>query len=197
MNTEQQNNNVSEVNEGVEVESTAEVKQETPKEKLYSKDEVEQMITKRLAKERRKQEEANKLAQMSADERAEYEYSSKLTKLSEKEQELNKREAEFNKRAMLNQTEKELLSRNLPVDFANLLVREDAESTKANIDAFNKQWNDALAKAVDAKIQLASKEPRVSQPKAQSRRDAKKMTLAERAHLKATNPEEFNKLFKK
>lgn len=54
MNTEQQNNNnVSEVNQGVEVEPTAEVKQEAPKEKLYSKDEVEQMITKRLAKERR------------------------------------------------------------------------------------------------------------------------------------------------
>lgn len=197
MNTEQQNNNnVSGVNQGVEVESTAEVKQEAPKEKLYSKDEVEQMITKRLAKERRKQEEANKLAQMSADERAEYEYSSKLTKLSEKEQELNKREAEFNKKAMLNQTEKELLSRNLPVEFANLLVREDAESTKANIDAFNKQWNDALAKAIDARIQTASKEPRASHTKT-ARKDAKKMTLAERAHLKATNPEEFNKLFRK
>lgn len=187
----------SNASEGV-VEPTAEVQEETPKQEVrtFTQDEVDAIVNKRLAKERKKQEEANKLAQMSAEERANYQYESKLSKLSEKEKQLEQRETEFNQKAMLNQTQQELIARNLPVEFANLLVTENAETTKANIDTFNAKWNDALAKAIDAKIQLASKEPRVSQNKL-TRKDAKKMSLAERAQLKAENPEEFNKLFKK
>ena len=199
METNQQNNNI-ESNPNVDVNPTAEEKQGVQKQeekRLFSQDEVDAIVNKRLAKERKRNEEANKLAQMSAEERASYQYESKLTELSEKEKELEKRELEFNKKAMLNQTQQELLTRNLPVDFAQLLVTDNAESTKANIDAFNKSWNEALSKAVDARIKTAAKEPRANRnnDNSMARKEAKKMSLEDRAKLKATDPERFNQLF--
>lgn len=105
METNQHLNNTSE-GEAV-VNPTAEVKQEAkPEVKTFTQEEVDAIVNKRLAKERRKVEEANKLAQMSAEERAEYNYQSKLAELSGREEELNKREAEYNQREMLTQTQK-------------------------------------------------------------------------------------------
>ena len=197
METNQHLNNASE-GEAV-VNPTAEVKQEAkPEVKTFTQEEVDAIVNKRLAKERRKVEEANKLAQMSAEERAEYNYQSKLAELSSREEELNKREAEYNQREMLTQTQKELMDRNLPSEFAKLLVTDEAETTKSNIDAFAKAWGEALEKAVNAKLQTAVKEPRATRSdKGIPRKDAKKMTLAERAALKASDPEAFNKLFKR
>ena len=198
MNTEQSNDVTQEVNP-VNSESTAEVKQsDEPKGRLFTQDELDAIVNKRLAKERKKIDEANKLAQMSADERAKYQYDNKVAELSEKEKELNKREADFNKRAMLNQTQQELMTKNLPIDFAHLLVNDSAEVTKDNINLFEKNWNEALEKAVNEKLKTAVKEPRATRSdKGIPRKDAKKMTLAERAALKASDPEAFNKLFKR
>ena len=198
MNTEQSNDVTQEVNP-VNSEATAEVKQsDEPKGRLFTQDELDAIVNKRLAKERKKIDEANKLAQMSADERAKYQYDNKVAELSEKEKELNKREADFNKRAMLNQTQQELMTKNLPIDFAHLLVNDSAEVTKDNINLFEKNWNEALEKAVNEKLKTAVKEPRATRSdKGIPRKDAKKMTLAERAALKASDPEAFNKLFKR
>ena len=195
MDSNQQENNAQTSEQ--ESNPTAEVKESKPEVKTFTQEEVDAIVNKRLAKERRKQDEALKLSKMSEEEKNDYQYKSKLAELQRQEEELNKRESEFNKRAMLTQTQQELINRNLPTEFANLLVTDNAESTKANIDVFNKSWNEALSKAVDARIKTAAKEPRANRnnDNSMARKDAKKMSLEDRAQLKASDPERFNQLF--
>ena len=177
----------------VENESTQ--SQQQPEQKLFSQEEVNEIVKKRVAKEKQKQQEAAKLAAMSEKEKEEYEYNTKLAELTSREEELNKREAEFSKRALLSETEKQLMTLQVPVEFANLLVAENAEDTKANIDSFKKQWDEAISKAVDAKIKSSVKEPKVNNnDKVVKPKSKAGMSLAELAHLKATNPEEFYRL---
>ena len=89
------------------------------------------------------------------------------------------------------------MSLQVPVEFANLLVADNAEGTKANIDSFKKQWDEAISKAVDAKIKSSVKEPKVNNnDKVVKPKSKEGMSLAELAQLKATNPEEFYKLKK-
>lgn len=177
----------------VENESTQ--SQQQPEQKLFSQEEVNEIVKKRVAKEKQKQQEAAKLAAMSEKEKEEYEYNTKLAELTSREEELNKREAEFSKRALLSETEKQLMTLQVPVEFANLLVADDAEGTKANIDSFKKQWDEAISKAVDAKIKSSVKEPKVNNNETVKKPKSKAgMSLDELAHLKATDPEEFYRL---
>ena len=60
---------------------------------------------------------------------------------------------------MLLATEKELINNNLPSEFANLLVTNDADSTKDNIKNFKDKWDKALEKAVKEKIKSVSRTP--------------------------------------
>ena len=174
----------------VENESTT---QQQPR--MFSQEEVNEIVSKRVAKEKQKQQEAAKLAAMSEKEKEEYEYNTKLAELTSREEELTKREAEFSKRALLSETEKQLMTLQVPVEFANLLVAENAENTKANIDSFKKQWDEAISKAVDAKIKSSVKEPKVNNNETVKKPKLRKdMSLAELAQLKASNPEEFKKL---
>ena len=179
----------------VENESTQ--SQQQPEQKLFSQEEVNEIVKKRVAKEKQKQQEAAKLAAKSEKEKEENEYNTKLAELTSREEELNKREAEFSKRALLSETEKQLMTLQVPVEFANLLVADDSEGTKANIDSFKKQWDEAISKAVDAKIKSSVKEPKVNNnDKVVKPKSKAGMSLDELAHLKATNPEEFYRLKK-
>lgn len=178
------------------VENESVQQQETHEEpKMFTQEQVNDIVAKRVAKEKAKQQEAAKLAAMSEKEKEEYEYNTKLAELTSREEELNKREAEFSKRALLSETEKQLMSLQVPVEFANLLVADNAEGTKANIDSFKKQWDEAISKAVDAKIKSSVKEPKVNNnDKVVKPKSKAGMSLDELAYLKATDPEEFYRL---
>lgn len=125
--------------------------------KSFNQEEVNDIISKRLARDRSKWEEEFKATLEQEKEEAE-----KLAKLSEKERHqviLDKERQEFEaerntfKREKIElEVTKQLAEKNLPVEFANLLVDETAETSFENIAKFEIRWQDALSKAVDEKI---------------------------------------------
>lgn len=90
-------------------------------------------------------DEAARLAEMSADERA--------------KAELEAERAAFNNERSLYQRErltfectKQLADEKLPVEFAPMLTGKDAGETKANIEKFSKEWAGALEAAVAERL---------------------------------------------
>ena len=138
-----------------EVVETPVDQQEEPK--LFTQEDVDKMITKRLAKERQKQEkalkEAERLSKMSEEERIKAELEADRAALEEE------RNA-YLKEKMLTACEKELVKESLPVEFAKLLVTDDADSTSSNIKAFKDKWNNALEQAVNERLKANARVPK-------------------------------------
>lgn len=84
--------------------------------------------------------EAKKLEKMSAEERARYE-------LDREKSKLEKEKAAFAKQQLETAVGSELLQRGFNADFAKFLTGHDADSSKANIEAFETAFKDAVAAA--------------------------------------------------
>lgn len=155
--------------------------------------ELQSMIDKRvsqaLATQKQKLEEANKLANMSAEERREAEYQEKIKALEE-------REAKLARAELMTELTKQLSEKNLPVESANFLIGKDADATSANLKAFEKMFN----KAVSAQVaqQLGGNAPQAStnETGAITKEQFSKMTLAQQSQLYRDNPELYNSLVK-
>lgn len=134
-----------------------------------------------------KMAEAEKLRNMDESQRKEYEYEQKLHELEDREREFaitqNKLEAT-----------KVLANRNLPVEFVDYIVAEDAETMMANITTFEKLFNSAVADAVAKRI--ASPAPKTGTVKQTglTREEFKKLSLAQQAEIYRTNPELYKQL---
>ncbi len=126
-------------------------------EKLFTQEDVDKMITKRLAKEKAKQEkalkEAERLSKMSEEDRVKAELEADRLAFEEER-------AAYLKEKMLTACEKELMKESLPVEFAGLLVTDDADTTSTNIKAFKDKWNKALESAVNEKLKAAARVPK-------------------------------------
>ena len=149
-------------------ETTAvETTQATPTAKTFTQDELNAIIDKRLERERRDAQaridkavtEAQKLAKMSADERAEHERQELQKKLSE-------REAEITKRELRAEAKSQLSDKGLPVELAEVLPYTDADTTNAALAAVEKVFRAAVEKGVTER--LKGNAPKVSQPAPQT-----------------------------
>ena len=89
--------------------------------------------------------EAARLAKLSADERAKELQAKKEKEFEEKQAKLNHDMLEFN-------TTKLLEGKGLPSEFAAMLCGADTDTTKANIEAFEKSWNSSVNKAVEVRL---------------------------------------------
>ena len=155
MEIENNNNNM----EQQPIDGAQHQEQSTP-EKTFTQAELDSIIEKRLNKERAKWEkkvkeeadEAARLATMSEAEKQQALFNKRVKDFEEREAAFNEAQAALQREKMLNETNKQLVARNLPVDFADKLMAETAEDTLANIDAFEKQWQLAINNAVDSKI---------------------------------------------
>lgn len=122
-------------------------------EKTFTQEEVNQIIKKRLEKEKAKyreeleaeRNEAERLAKLSASDREK-----EMLRLEREKFEQEKEQ--FAKERLLMETNKQLMDRNLPIDFAEYLISDSAETTLDNINKFESTWSGALKNAVDAKI---------------------------------------------
>ena len=127
-------------------------------EKKYTDKDVDEIVKKRLAREKKKQEdeiaealkeadEARKLAEMDEDKKREYEHQ----KMAE---ELEALKADKVRSEMSATARKMLSEQNITVSdgIVHSLITEDAESTKANIDAFSEAFNNAVNKEVEARL---------------------------------------------
>ncbi len=134
-----------------------ELKQDDNKQQpKYTDADVDEIVSKRLAKWEKQQaakvEEAAKLAEMNAQQKAEYERDKVQKELDE-----YKRRDTVN--AMVAESRRQLSEQGIAVsdDILARLVGETAEETKASVDAFSTAFTAAVEDAV--KKQLAGKAP--------------------------------------
>lgn len=134
--------------EAAESEEPAEETQEEAK--TFTQDEVNEMIKKRLAREKAKlkaeteeavktaQAEAAKLAKMNADQKREYEEKKKDEQIAKQQEEIAKLKAETLRAELSRQVGSELQTEGYPatVDVMEFVVGRDAEETKARKDKF-------------------------------------------------------------
>ena len=89
--------------------------------------------------------EAQKLAKMNADQKAEYEAQKKLDELTKREKDITTREL----RATAYET---LAEKNLPKELVDILNYSDAESCNKSIESVEKAFQSAVEKAVNDKL---------------------------------------------
>ena len=146
--------------EGANKDATAttqtEPKQDNKQQPKYTDADVDEIVSKRLAKWEKQQaakvEEAAKLAEMNAQQKAEYERDKVQKELDE-----YKRRDTVN--AMVAESRRQLSEQGIAVsdDILARLVGETAEETQASVDAFSTAFTAAVEDAV--KKQLAGKAP--------------------------------------
>ena len=128
-------------------------------EKKYTDEEVNEIVKKKFAKWKKDQDEkikdAAEYSKLNEDEKKDHE----LTKLQEKIAEYERKEqfSEMSQEVTKQLAEKEIT---LTDTLVNMLVREDAESTKETVDTFIKEFNKNVEAAV--KKALAGKTPGVT-----------------------------------
>lgn len=143
-------------NKGATTTTQTEQKQDNKQQPKYTDADVDEIVSKRLAKWEKQQaakvEEAAKLAEMNAQQKAEYERDKVQKELDE-----YKRRDTVN--AMVAESRRQLSEQGITVsdDILARLVGETAEETKASVDAFSTAFTAAVEDAV--KKQLAGKAP--------------------------------------
>ena len=155
---------------------------------MLSQDKVNEIVEKRLAREKEKYEkeksQAEELAKLSAEERKQKEFEIEMTKKNEEYAkqmaEFNKMKTEFEKTQLLAQIQKELSDRNLPISMANQMLGANAEESMKNIQAFEENWKTSLQKALDEKIKNSSSSPKTELKGEEGKtKDVKDMNLSE------------------
>lgn len=128
-----------------------EAKQQEPKGKMYTQEEVNQIISQRVAREKSKSkqeiDEAKKLANMDTQQKIEYE----RDKLQRELDELKKANALSD---MSRQARKMLSDGGINVsdDLLTMLVSAEADKTKTSVDSFIKLFNDHVENAVKERL---------------------------------------------
>lgn len=131
------------------------------KEKTYSEKDFQSEVDKRVtealktaqskwqseydAKLKEEKDEAARLAKLSANERAQAEFDKRV-------KEFEDREAKHNIERLTFECTKQLAGKELPVEFASMLTGSDAETTKANIEVFEKAFSKAIEDGVTKKL---------------------------------------------
>ena len=147
-----------------EPEAAAEPQPEpTPPEppKTFTEDEVKAQVQAETDRKVTKALETAK-AKWLEEEQAKLKQAEELAKLSEKERlakeleiQRNEFEAEkskFQRERLTLQTEKDLISKDMPAEFAPFVVADTAEQTLININTLQASWQAAIEKAIDDKV---------------------------------------------
>ena len=168
-------------------------------EKTYTESEVQALLQRegdrRVSSALKKQQkefekktaEADKLRDMDESQRKEYEYTQRLQELENKEREFaiaqNKLEAT-----------KVMANRELPIEFVDYIVAEDAETMMENITTFERLFKSAVADAVAKKI--ASPAPKTGSAKqtGMTKDEFRKLSVAQQSEIYRTNPELYKQM---
>ena len=149
---EDQINNTSVEEVQTEVNKTTEVKAKE-EVKTFTQEEVDKMISKRLQRERKDIEAKIEKESLEAEELAKLSEADRQRKLFEKQvAEFEETKKAFESEKLLNETSKQLASKNLPIEFAEMLKGTDAETTFENIKVFEEKFNAALEVKVNERL---------------------------------------------
>lgn len=118
-------------------------------EKTFTQADIDKILKQEQAKWKRQQEkavsEAQRLANMTAEQRAQEEAKQRVA-------DLERREADLNRRELRAQALETLATENLPADLADLLDYTDADKCSASIAKVKKNWQAAVQKGVEARV---------------------------------------------
>lgn len=180
-------NNINVNEEVVEQTTSTEVE-----EKMLPQSKVNEIVEKRLAKERNKLdkqwqdkfnalEEKIKLQSMTEEQIAQHEYEKRVHDLEEREKALQERENAYNKQQYQNEIINQLQAKGLPSDLSDLLVGFDAETVAQKIDSL------AQSMGVSVNTQIQEKLKQTTTPQEPTQRK-QLFTLQE---IQAMNLEEY------
>ena len=166
---------VQQTNTGI-VETEPQV-QEQPKMVQMTQEQLDKLISDRLARQERKlneqfnkrldeMSEAQKLAQMSEEERKEHDFAKRLEELTNREKALQEKENAYNKQQYKQEIQRQLNEAGLP-DISDTLVGLEAEVVKAQIDTMKQSFEAQINASIQAKIQNSASTPTVPQKEAQ------------------------------
>nr|DAT04134.1 MAG TPA: capsid scaffolding protein [Caudoviricetes sp.] len=187
---------MNEETQTVEVETVEEQKvpaepaQQPQDEKKYTDADVDEIINKKFAKWKSDQEaketEAKKLAKMNADEKKEYQLDQREQELADREQVLARKELTAEAKAMLSE-------RGLPVELVAVVDLSNAEAVTESVASIQKTWEDAVQKGVSDRMKGSAPIKTAPQQSTElTKAQFYRMSHAEKANLKQTNPELYN-----
>lgn len=151
--------------------------QEEPKMVQMTQEQLDELISKRLSRQEKKlneqfekrlseMSEAQKLAQMSEEERKEHDYTKRLDELVAREKAIQERENAYNKQQYKQEIQRQLHEAGLP-DISDTLVGLEAEVVKAQIDTMKQSFEAQINASIQAKIQNSAITPTVPQKETQ------------------------------
>lgn len=162
-------------------------------EKTFTKEDVERIVSERLKREKEKAEadkaEAKRLAKMDADQKKQYEIDKANKRAEEAEAKLARLEMRGQARSMLSEA-----NINASDDDLDLIVTDNAETTKANVDklkAIIQRERENVRKEL-----LAGNTPKITgnNTKVVTKQQFDVMSSKQRTNLYHENPELFKKL---
>lgn len=174
--------------QGVPAEPTIETQPQD--EKKYTDAEVDAIIDKKFAKWKSEQEakenEAKKLAKMNADEKQKYQLDQREQELANREQAIARKELTAEAKAMLSE-------RGLPVELVSVVDLSNAEAVTESVASIQKTWEDAVQKGVSDRMKGSAPIKTAPQQSTElTKAQFYRMTHAEKANLKQTNPELYD-----
>lgn len=132
-----------------------------PADKTFTQSELDSHVSKAVntALENRDTKHKKEMQQAINDAIAEKERLSKLSEKERKEEQMTQREkeiadkeAEINRKVLRSEAVDDLQKKQLPSEFADFLLGEDAEKTLNNINTFKKTFDEAVNAAVKEKL---------------------------------------------
>ena len=159
-------------------------------EKKYTDADVDEIINKKFAKWKSEQEakenEAKKLAKMNADEKQKYQLDQREQELANREQAIARKELTAEAKAMLSE-------RGLPVELVSVVDLSNAEAVTESVASIQKTWEDAVQKGVSDRMKGSAPIKTAPQNSNElTKAQFYRMTHAEKANLKQTNPELYD-----
>ena len=189
MNEETQTVEVETVEaQGVPAEPT--IEEQPQDEKKYTDADVDEIINKKFAKWKSEQEakenEAKKLAKMNADEKQKYQLDQREQELANREQVLARKELTAEAKAMLSE-------RGLPVELVGVIDLTSAETVTDSVASIQKSWEEAVQKGVSDRMKGSAPIKTAPQQSTElTKAQFYRMSHAEKANLKQTNPELYD-----
>ena len=174
--------------QGVPAEPT--IEEQPQDEKKYTDADVDEIINKKYAKWKLEQEakenEAKKLAKMNADEKQKYQ-------LDQREQELANREQVLARKELTAEAKTMLSERGLPIELVGVIDLTSAETVTDSVASIQKAWEDAVQKGVSDRMKGSAPIKTAPQQSTElTKAQFYRMSHAEKANLKQTNPELYD-----
>lgn len=134
-----------------------------------------------------KASEAEKLAKMNKEEKAQYLH-------QKREKELADKEAAITRRELTAEAKVSLADKGLPVELAEVLNYKDADACKASIEAVEAAFQKAVEKSVEDRLKGGKPPKKAPESETVTKESFSKMGYTERLKLKAEQPELYKQL---